>query len=238
MLDGVFYGKEGVMDIASVKDLIRNVGECFIKPAVDGMTGKGCRMIDDSSQIDFDELLNNYPNGFVLQKPIRQSEKIAVFNEKSLNCFRVTSINVNGKITAPTLCLKFGRNGLRVDNVARGGCIIGVNQKDGTLDNVAYCSDMSTIDGINGLLFRDMVIEGLDDIVEFAILNHKKYFTDLGIVGWDIALDNSDSPVMIEANVHYPGVHLEQIASKKPIFGDRTEEVINWCLSHPIRHIY
>ena len=239
MVDGVFYGKDcETMDLGAANHVFKNSGSCFIKPSEDSMTGFGCRMIDDSSRMDLEEILSDYPNGFVLQKAIKQSVKTAVFNDESLNCFRVTSVNINGRITAPTVCLKFGRNGLRVDNVGRGGCIIGVNPEDGTLDCKAYCSDLSTIDGINGLLFRDMTINGLNDIVEFAIKYHRKYFINLGIVGWDIALDDHDSPVMVEANLHYPGVHLEQIASRKPIFGDRTEEVIKWCISKPIRHIY
>jgi hypothetical protein len=238
MVNGVLYDSDGeTINLASADRIFLKAGQAFIKPSIANV-GNGCKMIDDTSQMEFGQLLHEYPGGFVLQKPVAQSAKTAVFNEKSLNCFRVTSVNVNGVITAPTVCFKFGRNGLQVDNVARGGCIIGVNQQDGSLEDKAYCLDMSTIDNVNGLFFKDMAIDGIGEIVEFAIYYHKKYFTDLGIIGWDIALDDHDSPMMVEANTDYPGVHLEQIASRKPIFGDRTEEVVKWCLAHPIRHIY
>ena len=51
---------------------------------------------------------------------------------------------------------------------------------------------------------------------------------NIGIVGWDVALDSNDNPLLIEVNIGGPGILYEQLCTG-PIFGERTQEVIEYC---------
>lgn len=236
----VYYGKDGIMDVDSVKERFSQLGKVFIKPTTNSCQGNGCKMIETGT-MDWDSFLETCPKDFVIQRPIIQSSLTAVLNKDSLNCFRVTTLFINGNATAPTVCLKFGKKGSHVDNVGTGGYIVGVN-RDGHLSEKAYGVDLNPIDEIDGTRLCDIVIPYTQRVIDFAIVNHIRYFPDMGIVGWDIALDEDNLPVMIEANIgdqmNYVGVHLEQIASSTPIFGDRTQETIDFILSHPCRHVF
>lgn len=45
-----------------------------------------------------------------------------------------------------------------------------------------------------------------------------------------MALDKDGDPVLIEGNTVYPGISLEQMCSG-PIFGNRTDEVIDYLIN-------
>lgn len=236
----VYYGKEGVIDIGTAKKLYSQLGTVFVKPTVNSCQGSGCQLINTSC-LAWTDFLKSCSRDFLIQRPITQSSYTALLNSDSLNCFRVTTLFINGKATAPTVCLKFGTKGRVVDNVGTGGYIVGVN-RNGRLAEKAYGADLNSIDNVDGVRLCDIIIPNIQSVIDFAITNHTVYFPDVGIVGWDIALNNDNLPVMIEANigdeVNYPGVHLEQIASATPIFGDRTQEVVDYILSHSCRHVY
>ncbi len=238
--NGVYYGKNGIINDNDAKELYLKLGTVFVKPTSNSCQGNGCQLIDTYT-LDWSDFLKSCPRNFLIQRPITQSSYTALLNRDSLNCFRVTTLYINGKATAPTVCLKFGTKGRIVDNVGTGGYIVGVNP-DGRLAEKAYAADLSSIDNIDGIRLSDIIIPNIQDVIDFAITNHTIYFPDVGLVGWDIALDSDNLPVMIEANigdqVNYVGVHLEQIASATPIFGDRTQEVIDYILTHPCRHVY
>ena len=238
--NNVYYGKEGVINVDAAKELYSQLGTVFVKPTVNSCQGIGCQLINTYSMA-WNDFLKSYSRDFVIQRPITQSSYTALLNSDSLNCFRVTTLFINGKATAPTVCLKFGTKGRIVDNVGTGGYIVGVN-RDGRLAEKAYSVDLNSIDNVDGVRLSDIIIPNIQDVIDFAITNHTIYFPDAGLVGWDIALNSDNLPVMIEANigdqVNYVGVHLEQIASATPIFGDRTQEVIDYILTHPCRHVY
>ena len=57
-----------------------------------------------------------------------------------------------------------------------------------------------------------------------------------GIIAWDIALDSTTSPLLIEANMWWPGISYGEICSG-PIFGARTDEVIDYIKSHKLKKL-
>ena len=52
-----------------------------------------------------------------------------------------------------------------------------------------------------------------------------KRFATCKIVGWDIAIDEDENPILIEAKLNCPGITIEQACSG-PIFGKFTSETI------------
>lgn len=232
-----YLGKH--VEKSKIVDDYKSIGKCFVKPAINSCQGFGCKMVDTRIN-SLDLLLDDYRD-FVLQLPLSQSDKTAVFNPDSLNCFRVTSLNVNGVVTAPTVCFKFGNKGSIVDNIGSGGYIVGVDPTTGRLNERAYNSNLNTITSVNDIQLKDVEFPEVASLIRFAIDNHINCFPKIGIIGWDLALDEDNQPVMIEANTgdatNYVGIHLEQIATATPIFGERTEEVIEYVCSHTPRFL-
>ena len=115
-----------------------------------------------------------------------------------------------------------------VDNLSSGGVLVGVSS-DGVLReygvNNKYCKCEKTASGIELKGSKIKEVPTMADQMEYY---HRRFFPSLGIVGWDVALDKNSQPVVIEANLVFPGILFEQLAISTPIFGDRTEEVIQF----------
>ena len=54
------------------------------------------------------------------------------------------------------------------------------------------------------------------------------------LVGWDVALAEDGTAVLIEANLDIPGVFFEQMANARPLFRDRFTEVMAHVRTHPL----
>lgn len=50
----------------------------------------------------------------------------------------------------------------------------------------------------------------------------------LGIVHWDLTLDNKGNVIVIEANTYDSSIWLPQMAVGKGAFGDNTAEILQW----------
>lgn len=202
------------------------------KPSIDSEAGHGIRLIEPN---DFDDLCNEIKSGkilmknadFVLQYLVEQSCETSVFNPSSLNCMRVTTLNLNGNISVGSRALKCGPKGSVVDNIGSGkrGVIVGINP-DGILCEKGFYGNGEIAYGHNDVLFKGMKIDDFYKVVDSAIALHK-LAPACKMIGWDIALDANNDPVLIEGNVVYPGISFEQMCSG-PIFGDRTDEFISF----------
>lgn len=50
----------------------------------------------------------------------------------------------------------------------------------------------------------------------------------IGVINWDMTLDESGQPVLIEANVNGGSIWLFQMAHGCGVFGERTPEILRW----------
>jgi hypothetical protein len=163
---------------------------------------------------------------FIIQKNIEQHPEMAKFNQSSVNCVRVTSLFLNGKISICSQMLRFGTNGSHIDNALGGGLFVGITN-DGTLNKYAYDLSMNKYEAAGDILFADYKLPFYNKLEAFVLENHQRYLPQIGIVGWDLAIDKDGNVVMVEANIAGPGIFVVQI-STGPIFGDRTLEVVDY----------
>lgn len=56
----------------------------------------------------------------------------------------------------------------------------------------------------------------------------------MAFVGWDFALDDNNTPTLIEANIDIPGIFFEQLANARPLFRERHDEVMQYIKEHPL----
>lgn len=200
-----------------------------IKPTVGSCMGKGVMKID-ISRINIETLLGQYANNFIVQSVVNQSAFTAQFNVPSLNSFRISTLNINGKVSVCSILFKCGQTSAIVDNGGAGGLMVGVDEKGRFREygyNNHYEKYYKTKDGVK---FAGKTVCSMDKVLEKVCRLHQRCLPSMGFAGWDIALGEDDEPIMIEVNLVWPGIQFEQLGVGKPIFGDRTDEVIDYVM--------
>jgi hypothetical protein len=172
----------------------------------------------------------------VVQRLIRQHSFLDQFNSYGLNTLRVYTYKsvTTGDIHVLNATLRMGRGG-SLDNVTSGGIFCYVHP-DGRLHHYA-------VDKYGGKLTSHpdtgVCFAGPLTIPEFAAMKllAVRLAARLPLVrvaGWDVVLDRDGRWRCIEVNLAGNTIRFAQYAGQ-PFFGDFTDEVIDYCLSHPRR---
>lgn len=205
----------------------------IVKDSVDSAGGKSVEKLELSNLSEKDKkaqvirVLNERNRDFVIQECVRQHYSTAIFNESSINTFRITSLYLNGVFSILSIIFRFGKNGMNVDNWGSGGILIGVSS-DGNLQDFGYDIQLNKYYEYNGIVFKNRVIEQIPSLLKQIERTHTSCFSLCKFIGWDVCFNEKNEPVIIELNSSQPGVFGEQICTG-PIFGERTQEVIDYC---------
>ncbi len=206
--------------------------DMIIKPAKDSNSGRGISIINkDFNEIELNNLIDLFHTDFVIQRIVKQSDFTSQFNPTSLNTFRILTLFLNGKCSLCYAILKLGAPGRFVDNGANGGLWVGV-KKDGNLNDWGINFQGIVHYEHNGISLKNKKVPNFENIVSFAQKAHA-HIPMCGLVGWDIALDSNEKPLLIEANMWWPGISYGEICSG-PIFKSRTDEVIDYVKSQEL----
>ena len=213
------------------KEILKSYkGKLVFKIARESSGGHGVRIIDMSSEEDSKQrafqLMDTFGKDYVVQEAICQHETMAKFNRTSVNTLRITTLYLNGKASLCGMVLRIGKEGSFVDNMCSGGMGISVD-KSGCLKEFGYDYDCNQLYEMNGIRFSGEKIGVVPDVVSFILEAHVKDFSFCKFIGWDICIDKDGKPIVIEINASQPGIFGEQL-NFGPIFGDRTEEVIDY----------
>lgn len=113
----------------------------FIVKPFDGACGIGIRIVDtkdrDIKQL-FNELKNEYKNGYVAEELIIQSQEIGQFHPSSVNTVRVPTILYKDRVDIIHPFFRIGMGGSVVDNGGSGGMI---NELDPDTGEVLVSAD-------------------------------------------------------------------------------------------------
>lgn len=207
-------------------------GKVILKPSADSCSGNGISILCLSDERSCATLISEAGENYVIQELLSQSEKTKRFNPSSLNTFRVNSLNLNGRITIENIMFRHGRFDSVVDNAGAGGVCVGFDP-DGNVVGKAIDAKLNEYDLTPfGLRYTDLAIPEIQKICDVAISAHQKYLPMMGHAAWDFALNEEDEPVFIEVNLGWPGIMTEQLSSCRPIFGQRTQEAIDYVLAN------
>ena len=201
----------------------------IIKQSVETMGGKGIEFLDQYDSEVLRKDFNSRKKNFLVQEIVEQSDDISFFNSSSLNTIRIETLLLNGKCTVVFRMLRHGIKGMRLDNLSSGGMGVGVNE-DGTLSFAVsdrLCEKYDT--HYSGKKYNECKIPNLSSICDIACRLHYNV-SQVGFIGWDFALDKNNDPILIEANFYRPGT-IDQYLDNKPLFGNRTQEVIDYCFN-------
>jgi hypothetical protein len=189
--------------------------------------------LDELDLKTFIEILKkSYLGNFILQKKIRQHDYFNKFNSSSLNTVRLyTYRSVKDESIIPLHAyIRFGRSGSFVDSSSQGGRTCGVFM-NGLLNTFAigkYGEKYYDIEWVN-----ENKNKSVPEFLKMKQLAVKiaAIFKYHRLLGFDFTLDDNDNVRLLEVNNLYIGV-INQQMNTGPLFGDYTEEVINYCQYH------
>lgn len=193
-----------------LKALFSHDMDVFAKPS-DGMMGKGVfrLQIKDAKpyvngvEHDIDDLINIVLSAdYILQETVIQDERMSKLCSSSVNTIRLqTVMDKDGNVIPFGAMIRIGREGSSVDNWAKGGVIVGIND-DGKLKDVGYLKPKygttTKKHPDNNIVFEGYEIPFYKEAVNKAIELHKMMYRSHSI-GWDIAI-TQDGPLFIEGN--------------------------------------
>ncbi len=193
------------------------------------MGGKGVFFIDKKTSLsEIEEMVKKCINDdIVVQKVLSQSKVLSTINASSINTIRLlTLLRRNGTVKICSIVLRMGVGGSKVDNASSGGIVVGVDE-DGRLKDVAYNvkGERFFEHPDSHIKFNDFFIPNFDKIKQIVREQavNLPYFR---LVSWDIAIDENNEPVLIEANLCRGELDFHQLTNG-PVFGDDTEEILN-----------
>ena len=184
--------------------------DVFAKPS-DGMMGQGVfRLHIKDSKTYMDGVEQNADTvvdallsaDYILQETIVQNEKMRVLCSTSVNTIRLqTVMDREGNVIPFGAMIRIGREGSSVDNWAKGGVIVGIND-DGKLMEFGFLKPKygttTKEHPDNHFMFKDYEIPFYHEAIEEAIKLHKTMYRSHSI-GWDIAI-TPNGPLFIEGN--------------------------------------
>ena len=238
---GAFYNaKYRMISSAEAERVLLNAEiEWVIKPSRFSNSGTGVftgsssggKIVMNGAERSLGYFRNNYPEGFIIQERVKQSEHLSVFHPGSLNTLRVFTLRLGSEIvTLPGTYARFGRGGNHVDNMGSGGVGCGVSA-GGELTPRGISNDLKWVERHpdTGIVFSGRKLPFYAEVMSFVTEMHR-VTPKIGLASWDIAIDEKDEPVLIEINTFYPSSFTPQLLNG-PFFGEYTDAV----LDHTIR---
>jgi len=195
------YGAHISTDVAM--SLCIGVEECIIKPTVETGDGVGVEKFDGSSKQRIDSQFSKYESDFVVQKCVRQHEKMASLNTSSLNSMRLMTYRaLDGSINflSGKTFLRVGGKGSCKDNVSAGGGMMHVDDDGKVSDTVVRYKSMELQSLKYDYGVEDFYVPNFADAVSLVLKLHEKmWYCDF--CGWDIAIGEDGTPIFVEVNV-------------------------------------
>ena len=135
-------------------------------------------------------------------------------------------MSLDGSVKIYSCVLRMGIGGSKVDNACSGGINCGIC-KDGRLKGVAYNQkgDKFMTHPTSNVKFDEIQIPNFDKVIEKVKILHP-FIPHFRLVSWDIAIDEMNEPVLIEANLRYGELDFHQL-NNGPVFGKDTKKILN-----------
>lgn len=198
--------------------------QLIIKPATYSSGGSGIKFYDSKKDHSIASLLDS-SNILVVQEVIKQHERLNYLHVDSVNTIRIITLILNNKVNILSCVLRMGQGGAKVDNASSGGIFCGI-EASGQLKNIAYdCNGVIYNKHPQGAIFEEVVIPNFEKCKELVKKLAPRISSITKLCSWDIAIDCTGNPILIEANFSFGEVDFHQMCNG-PIFGDLTENIL------------
>ncbi len=230
-LAGGGYHRETYDSLA--RSLAERGGVFIAKPSVGTCSGAGVRLMNSESSTPeiLSKELKKLGSNWVAQGLVSQHPLLAKLNASSCNIVRVNTLRVGGGIEVLNSTVRFGIPGSLTDVSHDGNrelfFVIGVSP-EGVLSEIVYDNYGNRSASEDHGIASGSVLPGYRDMVALACDAHKELHR-FDLVGFDIAIDGSSTPILIEYNLTAPGISYYQYVHG-PFFGDYFEDVLSRCV--------
>ena len=226
-IDGHFVDvHDEEMSLGEAKEMLRSRDSFILKVSRGTGGGRGVQKIHTQDLVNDEALWNELLKGddLIAQEVLRQHPFMSRFNPDSVNTCRLITLNLNGKCTLLGAVLRMGAVGSHVDNMTSGGgVLIGVTQ-EGHIHEFGVEKDYTkAYRSPAGVVFAGLCVPEWERMKETVLGFHRR-LPFVNLIGWDVALDETGMPVIVEINLDSAEIEAVQIFSG-PIFGDRLDEV-------------
>lgn len=241
---GIYFSADNNSIDASTANsiLLQPQEDLIVKPSKTD-NGKGIMRIKyqngklylDGRNVTIKDLEELHGTNFIVQKLISQHPVMATPHPMSVNTLRMVTFRWKKEIRHLLTFAKFGTNNDIRDNAGTGGVCCGITDSGEFMDYainkeaVVYTHHPST----NYCFAEKAQIPNYDEFKKYVIEGHKRILHH-DLVSWDIAVGLDGRPIFLEVNFR-GATNLYQLASQKPIFGDLTEEVLQY-VSYELKH--
>jgi len=204
-ISGLFYNSNfEFVEKDKVKIFMSDYNDIIVIKEEYGVGGKQISIMH-SSDFTPEKLKKNI--NYTIQPYIRQSKVLNDLYPDSVNTIRVnTYLKTDGSVNIKFVYLRCGVDGLKVDNLSSGGLYLFFDSS-GKQSNLAYDDlgfDIGDRHKNTGYLFSDIKIPMFHEILEKCKNAHRKY-PYVRLIGWDVCIDSSGEPKLLEWNAVNPG---------------------------------
>lgn len=216
----------------SVKDAISLIcaeDEVICKPTLETGSGRNIRFwkTKENKQEILTFLQDSEQADYIVQGLVKQHSEMERIHAGSLNTIRITSLLMEDGVHILSSVLRMGVNDSRVDNATAGGegmtCGIMANGEISEFARGYYTGEKFERHP-QGFVFKGFVIPGFQKAID-TIKKVAPSIAHFKLVSWDIAIDENEEPVLIEANMRKGSINFHQF-NNGPMFGDLTDRVL------------
>lgn len=236
-MSGRFYSAH--MKEVSFEEVVETLNQkerFIVKPSIESGRGRDVKMLMWGGKQQIISVLKEYESNYIIQDIVKQHPEMTKLNSTSLNTCRLYTYRRVG--TGEYLLLggavRFGGKGAFRDNACTGGGFCKI-ENDGRVNDEIHNYrrfGWGSLKAEKGL--ENLFIPNYDKVKETTISLHKS-IPYMDLIGWDIALDEDGTPVLIELN-QYPDCEFIQIFNG-PMFGDYTDELLEKISKHHIEPV-
>ena len=206
-------------------------GKLFLKRSTGSKLGKGIFVFTPKSctEAEIREIFAEAGPSFIVQERIRQHPVIQELSPSSVSTIRILSLLMDNEVTIESAVLRVSGPDMPYVTVHDGGFYAEI-MEDGRLYPKVFDNNGAWFDHGKGTFDDSFVMPSMDSVYDEAKRIHPR-IAHFKCVGWDFAVDEQGDPVLIEFNA-FPGIDCSQTTCCKPIFGDKTD----WILEDYYQH--
>lgn len=219
----------------AMNNMLFNIGSCVIKRTIGTSSGRDVQVcnimngIDKKSGLSLKAILKSFGENYVVQELIVQHESLEKLNPTSINTFRIITYYCDSIVYTCPIALRIGRLCSDKDNIHYGGICVGVNE-EGELKPKAFSEygEYFFDHPDSHVRFHGLRVGGvnLKEIVNSVRKAHGR-IPHLGLLSWDIAIDNAGTGVVIEINTTGQSAWFCQMVNGESLFGENTPKILD-----------
>ena len=200
-------------------------GALFLKRSTGSKLGKGIFVFTpgDCTEAEIRSIFEEAGPSFIVQEQIRQHPVIKQINPSSVSTIRILSLLMDNEASVISAVLRVSGPDMPYVTVHDGGFYAEIKE-DGRLHPKVFDNNGAWFEHGKGTFDDSFVMPAMDKVYAEAKRIHPR-IAHFKCVGWDFAVDEQGDPVMIEFNA-FPGLDCSQTTCCKPIFGDRTDWIL------------